>query len=249
MLFNFLSFNRKIVRAEISLHVCIYIKQSYNSTLLQKKFHKYLQLKLNATLPGREAQRIMAPHPVNGSNSIRNYEPANDDFRNSSVLVPLIFWKEELEVILTLRTESINHGGQLSFPGGGTEGDETIEETALRESQEEIGLNPDYAKIVGQLTPLYVGHSDNMVTPVVAFLMKEQAFIPNPNEVDEIISVPISKLVEEQNLIEENWDLRGTPYRVPFWNIHRVPLWGATAMIMSELIELYKEFLDSTSSS
>ncbi|HET8864324.1 MAG TPA: CoA pyrophosphatase [Gracilimonas sp.] len=202
-------------------------------------------MKLGSSLPGKNAQHKMAPNPVNGTNNPKNYKPANDDFRNSSVLVPLVSWKEELEIILTLRTQTINHGGQLSFPGGGKEGDETIIETALREAQEEIGLQSEGVHIVGQLTPLYVGHSDNMVTPVVAFLEQEQVFTPNPNEVDEIISVPISKLVEEQNLVEENWELRGTPYRVPFWNIHRVPLWGATAMMMNELIELYKEFLET----
>ena len=215
--------------------------------MLQKKFHNYLQTKLNAPLPGREAQSKMAPNPVNGKNKTKHYKPANDDFRNSSVLVPIVSWKEELEIILTLRTQSINHGGQLSFPGGGKEGDETIVETALREAQEEIGLHQDGVHIIGQLTPLYVGHSDNMVTPVIAFLEQEQFFTPNPNEVDEIISVPISQLLEEQNLVEENWELRGTPYRVPFWNIHRVPLWGATAMMMNELIELYREFLETTS--
>lgn len=101
---------------------------------------------------------------------------------------------------------------------------------------------------MGRLTPLYVGHSDNMVTPVVAFLEQEQIFTPNPNEVDEIISVPISKLAEEHYLVQEDWKLRGVPYRVPFWNIHRVPLWGATAMMMSELIELYKDFSGKNSS-
>lgn len=185
----------------------------------------------------------MAPEPKNGSNSRRNYEPASDDFRNSSVLVPFIAWKEELEIVLTLRTQSINHGGQLSFPGGGKEGDESTEQTALREAQEEIGLHTQHVDIVGQLTPLYVGHSDNMVTPVIAFLREPQEFTPNPNEVDEILTIPFTELVEEHNLMEEEWELRGTPYRVPFWNIHRVPLWGATAMMMSELVELYKQFL------
>ncbi len=212
--------------------------------MLQNKFHNYLQERLKSRLPGRPSQQKMAPHPLNGRNTLRNYEPANDDFRNSSVLVPLISWKDELEVILTLRTQDINHGGQLSFPGGGKEGDETIFETALRESQEEIGLHKHGVHIAGTLTTLYVGHSDNMVTPVVAFLEEEQHFTPNPNEVDEIISVPLNKLVEEKNLVFEEWDLRGTPYRVPFWNIHRVPLWGATAMMMSELIELYQDFLN-----
>lgn len=211
--------------------------------MLQKKFDEFLQKRLSHSLPGRNAQKIMAPYPQNGKPNRTHYEPANDDFRNSSVLIPFIDWKEELEIVLTLRTQSINHGGQLSFPGGGKEGDETIEETALREAQEEIGLKTQSVEIIGQLTPLYVGHSDNMVTPVIAFLRKEQAFTPNPNEVDEILTVPIHELVKEHNLVEENWDLRGTPYHVPFWNIHRVPLWGATAMMMSELVELYKEYI------
>lgn len=211
--------------------------------MLQIKFHKYLQERLSNSLPGRDSQKKMAPNPLNKEYAIRHYEPANDDFRNSSVLVPLIAWKNELEVLLTLRTQDINHGGQLSFPGGGKEGDETIFETALREAQEEIGLHNDGVKITGTLTSLYVGHSDNMVTPVVAFLEREQLFTPNPNEVDEIISVSLGELIEEKNLVYEEWNLRGTPYRVPFWNIHRVPLWGATAMMMSELIELYQDFL------
>ncbi len=207
-------------------------------------FQDFLKDRLSESLPGQDAQRIMAPHPKNGKPNKTHYEPAHDDFRNSSVLVPFIAWKPELEILLTLRTQSINHGGQLSFPGGGKEGDESIEETALREAQEEIGLHTRKVEIIGQLTPLYVGHSDNMVTPVIAFLREKQSFTPNPNEVDEIITVPVSDLITEHNRVEEEWDLRGTPYRVPFWNVHRVPLWGATAMIMSELIELYKEFVN-----
>jgi len=232
-----------MIRAALHAHPTSYIKQFSFSTLLQNNFHKYLQKRLESNLPGRKSQQRMAPNPLNGKNSVRHYEPANDDFRNSSVLVPLIAWKSELEILLTLRTQDINHGGQLSFPGGGKEGDETIIETALRESQEEIGLHKDGVNITGTLTSLYVGHSDNMVTPVVAFLEEKQKFTPNPNEVDEIISVPLNKLIEEKNLVFEEWDLRGIPYKVPFWNIHRVPLWGATAMMMSELIELYQDFL------
>lgn len=206
-------------------------------------FLHFLNNRLSEKLPGRAAQKLMAPHPINGKPNRTHYEPAHDDFRNSSVLVPFIEWNGKLEIILTLRTQSINHGGQLSFPGGGKEGDETIEETALREAQEEIGLHIQEAEIVGRLTPLYVGHSDNMVTPVIAMIRQKQKFTPNPNEVDEILAVPISDLIDKSKRIEEEWDLRGTPYHVPFWDIHRVPLWGATAMMMSELIELYKEFL------
>ncbi|MDR9418638.1 NUDIX hydrolase [Gracilimonas sp.] len=205
-------------------------------------FKSHIQSQLNNTLPGREAQRKMAPTPVNGKNNPKNYEPANDDFRNSSVLVPIITWKDELQVLFTLRTQSINHGGQLSFPGGGKEGDETIEETALREAQEEIGLNPEKAEIIGRLTPLYVGHSDNMVTPVIAFIHHKQEFTPNPNEVDEIITVPLKDFIHKDKLVTEKWSLRDVPYHVPFWKIHHVPLWGATAMMMSEFVEISRPF-------
>ncbi|SMO96507.1 NUDIX hydrolase [Gracilimonas mengyeensis] len=207
-----------------------------------KEFQQFLKHRLQEPLPGRAAQEKMAPQPKNGTNPHRNYEPANDDFRDNSVLVPVVGWKEQLEVLFTLRTASINHGGQLSFPGGGKEGHETVEETALREAQEEIGLRPENVTIVGELTPLYVGHSDNMVTPVVAILHHEQRFTPNPNEVDEILSVPLADFHSGDRLITEEWKLRDIPYRVPFWDIHRVPLWGATAMMMSEFVEITRDF-------
>lgn len=205
-------------------------------------FKLFLNKRLQQSLPGQHAQRRMAPNPKNGSHSSRHYEPEHDDFRNSSVLVPITTWNEKPEIVLTLRTASIKHGGQISFPGGGREGDESIEETALREAQEEIGLHPESVEVAGLLTPLYVGHSDNMVTPVVGFLMEEQEFTPNPNEVDEVFQVSLEALVADHNLNDEEWNLRGVTYRVPFWDIHRVPLWGATAMMLNELVELFKEF-------
>lgn len=174
------------------------------------------------------------------------YTPKSGGYRNSGVLVPIIAWNGKLEVLLTLRSAGIKHGGQVSFPGGGKEGDETIEETALREANEEIGLVPDHVTIVGQLSPLFINHSNNMVTPVVGFVNKKQDFRANPNEVDEIFLVSFEQLIEKKNHIREEWKLRDIKYNVPFWDVHRVPLWGATAMMLSELVELYKEFLDQS---
>lgn len=206
-------------------------------------FQDFLELRLGHSLPGEHAQNKMRPRPSSeNGKEFKPHLPANDDFRNSSVLAPIITWNEELEIILTLRTSGIKHGGQLSFPGGGREGDETIEETALRESREEIGLRENNVFVAGSLTPLYVNHSNNMVTPVVGFIKEEQDFIPNPNEVEEIFSVKFSELLESENHIREEWNLRNTTYNVPFFDVHHVPLWGATAMMMSELLELYKEF-------
>src|SRR5690554_2390955 len=210
-----------------------------------KDFQLFLKSRLANSLPGTKAHEIMAPNPITGKINASAYKPKNNAYRNSSVLIPIICWKNEPEILLTLRTQTINHGGQISFPGGGKEGKETEIETALRESQEEVGLLEENVEIGGILTPLYVGHSDNMVTPVVAFITKEQKFIANPNEVEEIIFAPLADLSTKSNLRDEEWNLRGIQFRVPFWNVHRVPLWGATAMILNELIVLYNEFLES----
>ncbi len=207
-------------------------------------FESFLQKRLRTPLPGREAQNIMRPRPARERINRMTYTPEDGSYRNSSVLVPVIAWNGKYEVLLTLRTAGIKHGGQISFPGGGKEGDETIEETALREAHEETGLISEHVTIAGHLSPLFVNHSNHMVTPVVGFVQEEQEFTANPNEVDEIFMVGFEELIEKKNHIREEWKLRDIKYNVPFWDVHRVPLWGATAMMLSELVELYKEFLN-----
>lgn len=201
-------------------------------------FQEFLTHRLTQPLPGKDAQNLMRPkHPR------ANIDPDLNTVRNSAVLVPIITWKKELEIVLTLRTAGIKHGGQLSFPGGGKEGDETCEETALRETREEIGLIEDHVAVIGALTHLYVDRSNNLVTPIVGFIDEEQQFQRNPNEVEEVFSVPISELLNIENQNEEEWKLLDRKIEVPFWSIHHVPLWGATAMMLSELLELYKEYV------
>ncbi|WP_176719421.1 NUDIX hydrolase [Rhodohalobacter halophilus] len=163
----------------------------------------------------------------------------------SSVLVPLFpDQDEELQVILTLRTDSIRHAGQISFPGGRSEVNETPVETALRESQEEIGIEPTTVNIAGNISPLYLDRSNNRISPFVGFLESKPELTRNPNEVEEIIFVQLDQLLKDQYLKREIWELQDRKLVVPFWDIHRVPLWGATAMMMSELLELYQKFLN-----
>ena len=99
-------------------------------------------------------------------------------------------WKDEIEILFTLRTSGIKHGGQISFPGGGTEGNETYEETALREAYEETGVIEKNVETIGQLSPLFIDLSNNLVTPIVGFLDTPQDFIANPNEVEDIFLFP-----------------------------------------------------------
>lgn len=204
----------------------------------------FLTSRLTKTLPGEDAQLRMAPKPVSGGPN-RPMTPDNEA-SPSSVLV-LLFPNEdhEWELVLTLRSNDIDHGGQISFPGGRAEADETVSETALREAQEEIGIDPTAVTVIGKLSELYISHSSSRVTPVVGYLEKRPPFIANPDEVEEIFAIELDSLLTKNNLIEENWKLREHTYRVPYWDIHRVPLWGATAMMLSELLELYREFKTS----
>ena len=162
----------------------------------------------------------------------------------SGVLIPLFTAHDgALYVILTLRTKTIRHAGQISFPGGRKEGDESLQETALRETHEEIGLPPDLITIARDITPLYLDRSHNQITPFVGFIENKPAMKRNTDEVEEIIIVSLNKLLNKNNLKSEVWELRNIKFNVPFWDIHRIPLWGATAMIMNELLELYNKFL------
>lgn len=207
-------------------------------------FLYYLEKRLEKKLPGLNAQLKMAPEPVAGG-APRKVKPSSDA-RPSSVLV-LIFPgdNDKLELALTLRSDEINHGGQISFPGGGAEKGETMIETALREAQEEIGIAPDEVTIIGELTELFVAHSNHRVTPVVAYLDKYPQFEVNPNEVKEVFAIELDSLLHKKNLTVEDWDLQTHTYRVPYWDVHKVPLWGATAMMLSELLDLYREYLDA----
>jgi 8-oxo-dGTP pyrophosphatase MutT (NUDIX family) len=213
-------------------------------------FHTFLEVQLkHGKLPGLPSQIKMAPKPVTEGADTRELEaPSSADA--SSVLI-LLFPNSEgrLELVLTLRSSNINHGGQLSFPGGRSEKGESEIETALREAKEEIDINREDVNIAGLLSKLYVAHSDNYVTPVVGFLDYVPELTLNPDEVEEAFSVEVESLLVKENLTVENWDLRkSATYKVPYWDVHRVPLWGATAMILSEFLELYEAYKQQNSS-
>jgi 8-oxo-dGTP pyrophosphatase MutT (NUDIX family) len=202
----------------------------------------FLTRRLSHGLPGRPSQIKMAPKPVSGGQARKMEAP--EHAHQSSVLV-LLFPNHEnkIELTLTLRSNDIDHGGQISFPGGRAEEGETAVETALREAHEEIGICSQDVSILGKLSELYVNHSNNRVIPIVGFMERRPEFNVNPDEVEEIFTVELDSLLLKKNLTVEDWDLRSHTYKVPYWDVHRVPLWGATAMMLSELLDLYREFL------
>lgn len=207
-------------------------------------FYRYLNERTKDSLPGESAHEIMLPNPIDSS---YNYPRSGDENTHpSSVLIPLYpDQKGDIHVLLTLRTGHIRHAGQISFPGGRSEVNEELIDTALRETHEEIGIDPQSIRVACSMTSIYLYRSNNQITPFVGFLNERPNLTLNPNEVEEAFSVPLMHLLDDSNLIRETWELNKRKVDVPYWDIHpKTPLWGATAMIMSELLMLYREYLN-----
>ena len=203
-------------------------------------FADFLEVRLASELPGWQAQLQMAPRVP------RLKEPPPESAarsRTSSVLVLLVHGEDDYELLLTVRSSGLSHhSGQISFPGGRVEPGEDLWSAAVREAWEEVGLEGSDVRSLGRLSSLYVPVSDSIINPMVAVTGSVPTLVPNPDEVEEIVFVPLSLLVSETNLQQGVWTLGGRQVEVPYWEIHRVPLWGTTAMILSELLAIYREY-------
>lgn len=204
-------------------------------------FIERLRLRFAAPLPGREAQYKMAfAHRVEELQ--RRLNPP-DNAKTACVLLSI--WEENglWHTALIRRTENPRdrHSGQISFPGGRhDEGDSTYEYTALREANEEIGIDPGQVEILGRLTELYIPVSNFSVYPFVGLLNKAPQFQLQPGEVEQVFALPLNHfqnpntrgvadvLVGGQLMVRE----------VPCFMVEERPIWGATAMILSEFLEL-----------
>lgn len=155
------------------------------------------------------------------------------------------------QVVLTRRTETLGkHRGQISFPGGRMDpGDLDLIQTALRETREELGIDVSGADVLGTLTPLYIPPSNYLIHPAVAALPSRPIFAPNPHEVAEVIEVALETLAapEARSVAPMPVARNGTTYVVDMPHFvaggHRV--WGATAMVLAELLEALGDALET----
>lgn len=207
-------------------------------------FLAYLPHRLQQPLPGWRAQLRMAPANRTGQTPDFTHRPG---IRYNSVLLTLLpNINNELSVLLTLRSEGLKtHKGQISFPGGGIEAGETQAQAALREANEEVGLHPADVQLLGSLSELYVPPSNSLIYPQVGYVPYTPAFTLQPTEVAEAFLVPLAQFVDPAyRTIEERTLHDGRTYGIPVWRVHpTTPLWGATAIVLSEFIALYEEFL------
>jgi 8-oxo-dGTP pyrophosphatase MutT (NUDIX family) len=184
---------------------------------------------------GQSAQLKMMP-----ARARRRADHLPGKARLSGVLVLLFCNDQELTLVLTRRRDDLPaHAGQVSFPGGRHEPPETLLMTALRETEEEIGIAPESLQILGALTPLYIPPSDFEVHPFVAWYHNGQRpfFTPSPDEVAELLEVPLAHLFDPATLVEERWLFQGHEIDVPYFDVEGHKVWGATAMMLSELCE------------
>ena len=207
---------------------------------VNKEFFDFLKFRLKSDIPGLSAHKKMAPKI--GEKFFRDFKPTSYA-KSSAVLALFTNFDTNIEIMFTLRSENISHSGQISFPGGRMESDETPEQTALRETYEETGITSDIIQIIGRGSVLYVPPSNSIITPVIGLLNKEPELILNPDEVQEIFFVPFSHFITQQTIKMQTKNFDGHNVELPYWDVHHsTPLWGATAMMLMEIVELYKEF-------
>ena len=200
----------------------------------QKFFNEKLQQVLDQLKPGYTVQMEMAPKPRPGT---RPFDEIQSQSKQAGVLILLYPYQQEIYLVLTQRTNHVaHHKDQISLPGGHVEKQENPEHAALRETREELGVDLKEVQVLGPLTPLYIPPSEYCAHPYVAWINKKPFFHPSPQEVSEILEIPVSYFSDSKNVHEERWVVRGTAMDVPFYSFGNHKIWGATAMILSEFL-------------
>ena len=162
-----------------------------------------------------------------------------DDGLGSAVLAPIFEEDGEARVILTRRTPWLrSHSGQVSFPGGRVEPGESAVDAALRETWEEVGIDPATVDVVGELSRLRTISSSAGIHPFVGVLSGRPVLDPNPDEVGRAFDVALGELMADGVFTEEIWGVDDTERSIFFFEVDGETIWGATARILFELLIL-----------
>ncbi len=194
-----------------------------------------LETRLRGPLPGVDAQTALAPRPRVG------WDPGcvPDDARPGAVLVLVYPRDERPHVVLTLRDPRLpKHAGQVSLPGGAAEPGEGLTAAALRETREEIGVDPERVRLLGSLSRLHVPVSGFALHPFVGVCRETPRLVPEPGEVARILEVGVDELMDPRTVSVEERARGDQVYQVPILHVAGEKVWGATAMILAEFLVL-----------
>lgn len=196
---------------------------------------------LKAPLPGMDAQMAMSPKPIN----MQRFNPVRpENHRKGAVL--LLFYPDQGEAFFPLIKRPVYqgvHSGQIALPGGKMEKDDPdLIFTALREASEEVGVIPEKVEVLGTLTDLYIAPSNFLVTPVIGFSTSKPDFVPEEKEVERIIQTTVRHLSSPSNRKQKTLEISNS-FRLdtPYFDIDQEVVWGATAMILGELLQLLEK--------
>jgi 8-oxo-dGTP pyrophosphatase MutT (NUDIX family) len=209
-----------------------------------------LAARLKQPLPGQRVQARYQPELSYG----RYFGPTPGGARAAAVMI-LLYPGQMYDsrdsstaggwqwlVPLTLRPEHLlDHAGQISLPGGAIEPQESSQLAALRELNEELGVAADGIELLGELSPIYLFRSNFLIQPWLAASRVRPAWSPNSAEVAELLEVPLATLCQASSLRVDDHRQAGLTFRAPafVWQHHAI--WGATAMILAELVALVDE--------
>jgi 8-oxo-dGTP pyrophosphatase MutT (NUDIX family) len=197
-----------------------------------------LAARLRSGLPGPAVQSPYQPQASYG----RHFGPAPASARPAAVLVLLYTDAGAWHLPLTLRPGFLaDHAGQISLPGGAIDPGESSELAALRELNEELGVDSQSIELLGELSPIYLFRSNYSITPWLAVTRSRPNWQPNPAEVAELVELPLAVLLDPRTSVVEVWRDQGIEFQVPALRYQGHVIWGATAMILAELAAIALE--------
>ncbi len=199
-----------------------------------RDLERTLRVKLAETLPGVDAQMRFAPVTPRAGWRPGHYP---EDARVAAALLLIYPGSRGPAIPLTVRASGLaRHAGQISLPGGAADSGETLAETALREAQEEIGLDASTVTVLGELTPVWVLVSGFTLHPIVAVTHERPAFAAAAGEVDEILEVSLDDLRDASRIRRGTRVREGVAIEYPYFDLMGHQVWGATAMVLGEFI-------------
>jgi len=214
------------------------------STLILNK--EQIRAALAGPRPGLRAQALMSPKDRLDPEL---YRKGSLDCRRAAVLFLLYPHQGELYTLLTVRPETMpSHPGQVAFPGGSRDDEqESVLETALREGQEEVGLDPFQVEPLGRLTHIYIPPSHFCIQIQVGYTPQRPQWQPSPAEVAELLEVPTPHFFDRTNWKSTDVETDGQIRTIPYITIENHKLWGATAMAIAEFVVMVEEAIVSKS--
>lgn len=208
-------------------------------------FLKVLPKISNLPLPGQTAQFLMAP--MERVKELKAIDIAKLNPRQAGVMA--LFYPNDLGettlVLMLRKTYKGVHSNQVGFPGGKVEmEDANMEETALRETEEEIGISRGDITVLKKMTNIYIPPSNFWVQSFIGYVQEKPSFVPQESEVESLIYVPLTEFLSETSLITTTLSTSyASEITVPAFQLQGHVVWGATAMMLSEVKSLLKQVL------